>query len=389
MSKIKLAALTLVTLAAGSGCSKKDVGQTFVTAMSASATPAGSKKGLGNPKNKPEVVALVQKVLDSCKDKWDGKKGYDECSEPMKEFREKTGKLEKTESTYLDILEDDRIEVRYLAASGLSNGGFDLYSSKELAPRLVDMLEKEKAPSPLDAELAYLASRTNESAGVWPRLAALALAPDTSTDVKAVLAGWWRGGESAYPAVKAYSTSPDKKLVFAAAQGWALHFDKHADEACAFWSSHFDDEDKDVRRSSVGHLTGGWSGNTTHDTEGNWYITGGGGGPSSGGDNACKEKDVDAALTAIDKRATANTIDDSNYIYGLESIAKHKKSNAKEKKEAVAILRKIVETKGASQRSFALRKLVDVDPKEKAYAAKFAKEPDLKYTVESITQPKK
>lgn len=378
MSKRTLA-LALTALAAV-GCSKKESGtkETFVTAATA------SNKGLGDPKNKPEAVAAVRKVLDACAAKWDAKDGFDGCSDPMRDFRDE--KLEDADATFLSLLDDDDPKVRWMGVTGLSSKGYEYRRDKALAARLLDHLEKEKAPSILDAELAYLASETYESSGTWDRLRALGLSPSASLDTKAVLAGWWRGGDRAWPIVAALAASPDKKQVHAAAQGFALHFEKHANEACAFWLAHFDDDDKDVRRASVGHLTGGWSGNTTHDSEGTWYVTGGGGGPSKGGDAACSQKDIDAALAIIERRAAANTIDDSNYVYGLEAIAVHKKATAREKKSAVSLLRKIVETKGAAQRSFALRKLVDVDPKEKSYAAKFAKDPDLKWTVDSLTK---
>jgi hypothetical protein len=372
-----------MTLAALTACGKKkDVGE----AITSSATT--SRKGLKNPRNKPEVVAAIQKVLDACGSKWSDKDGFGDCSEPMKEFREVNGKLDKPQSTYLDILEDEDPHVRWIAMAGLSGSSFEISSNKELAARVVDALEKEKPGSTLDAQLAYLAGSTSESAGQWDRLRLLGLAPATSFDVKSMLAGWWRGGEKAFDVVKSFSASKDKKLQFAATQGFALHFDKHADEACNFWSAHFDDDDADVRKSSVGHLTGGWSGNTTHDTEGSWYVSGGGGGPSSGNEMACSAPFVDAALATIERRIAANQLDDSNYIYGLESIAKHKKTNAKQKARAIADLKKIVETKGLSQRSFALRKLVDLDPKNKPYAARFAADPDLKFTVESLMKTK-
>ena len=372
-----------MTLAAVTAChSKKEVGE----AITSSATT--SYKGLKNPHNKPEVVVAIQKVLDACGNKWSDKEGFGDCNDPMKEFRETNGKLDKPQSTYLDVLEDEDPHVRWLAMAGLSGNSFELYSNKELASRVVDALEKEKPGSTLDAQLAYLAANTYESAGQWDRLRALGLAPSTSFDVKAMLAGWWHGGEKAFDVVKALSASNDKKQQFAATQGFAIHFDKHADEACKFWSAHFDDVDTEVRKSSVGHLTGGWSGNTTHDSEGSWYVSGGGGGPSRGNEMTCSAQQIDAALSTIEKRTASNSLDDSNYVYGLESIAVQKKTNATEKARAVADLKKIVETKGLSQRTFALRKLVDVDPKNKAYAAKFGSDPDLKWTVDSIMKTK-
>jgi hypothetical protein len=379
-AKMGAVAMTLTAVTACAG--KKDIGQAFTTSSTA------STKGLKNPRNKPEVVLAIQKVLDACGSKWSDKEGFGECTDPMKEFRDANDKFEKPQSTYLDTLEDDDAHVRWMAAAGLSGNSFELYSNKELAARLVDALEKEKSGSIIDAQLAYLAGSTSESAGQWDRLRALGLAPSTSTDVKSTLAGWWRGGDKAFDVVKTFGASNDKKLGLAAAQGFALHFDKHPVEACSYWSAHFEDDDGEVRKSSVGHLTGGWSGNTTHDTEGGWFVTGGGGGPSRGNELTCSAPLIDAALSAIEKRIAQNRMDDSNYVYGLESIATQKKTSATQKARAVADLKKIVETKGMSQRSFALRKLVDVDPKNKTYAAKFASDPDLKFTVESIMKAK-
>jgi hypothetical protein len=379
---IRLGAVAM-TLAAITACSsKKDIGSAFTTASTT------STKGLKNPHNKPEVVAAIQKVIDACGVKWNDKDGFDGCSDPMKDFRDANGKFDKPQVTYLDILEDEDPRVRWMAVAGLGGTSFEIYSSKELASRVVDAVEKEKPGSILDAHLAYLAGSTYESAGQWDRLHTIALAPTTSMDVKSVLAGWWHGNEKAFDVVKTFGASPDKKLQLAAAQGFALHFEKHQTDACNFWSAHFDDADGDVRKSSVGHLTGGWSGNTTSDTEGSWYVTGGGGGPSRSNDLACSPAQIDAALASIEKRIASNTLDDNNYVYGLESIAIHKKTNAAEKARAVADLKKIVETKGATQRTFALRKLVDIDAKNKTFAAKFATDPDLKWTVESIMKAK-
>lgn len=381
--RVSAIAMTLAAITACGG-KKEKIGEAFTTASSAT---ANANKGLKNPKNKPEVVAAIQKVLDACGSKWSEKEGFDDCNEPMKEFRDANGKFEKPQQTYLTtLLEDEDPHVRWMAVAGLSGNSFETYSNKELASGIVDALEKEKEKpgSILDGHLAYLAGSTYESAGQWDRLRTIGLAPSTSTDVKSMLAGWWRGGEKAFDIVRTYGVSNDKKLQLAAAQGFALHFEKHADEACNFWSAHFDDSDAAVRKSSVGHLTGGWSGNTTRDSEGGWYITGGGGGPSRGNELACSPAQIDAALATIERRIATNALDDSNYVYGLESIAVHKKTSPKQKARAVADLKKIVETKGMTQRSFALRKLVDVDKKNKSYAAKFASDPDLKFTVESI-----
>jgi hypothetical protein len=55
----------------------------------------------------------------------------------------------------------------------------------------------------------------------------------------------------------------------------------------------------------------------------------------------------------------------------------------------VKILKSMVEKKDQYLRSSALRALVEADEKEKAYAKKFAKDEDLKSTVEDLMKPKK
>lgn len=75
------------------------------------------------------------------------------------------------------------------------------------------------------------------------------------------------------------------------------------------------------------------------------------------------------------------------YIYGLAKIVKQKKATVAQPKLAVATLKKIVETKEANQRSFALRRLVEAKPDEKVFAARFLKDDGLKSTATDLTKP--
>jgi hypothetical protein len=382
MKTTTLAFVTAAAVLSLTGCPKKK------DASGADGGDAGKLIGLEAPGNDPAFVAATKAAMVACAAKWDAKKGFDDCSDTLSTYREK--KFEGIDSTLLNTLEDEDLKVRWFGAYALSHWGSAYKSDKALAGRLFGILESEKPGSILDAQLAYAAGSSNESAGLADRLKAHGLKSTTPADVREVLAAWWSGAGGSvggYEITKSLAALPDKPSVSGAVAGYASHFTKHEEEACKYWAAHLEDDDKNVRKASVGHITGGWSGNTTHDAEGNWYITGGGGGPSSSGDAWCAPAQIDEALAAIAKRAAANTIDESNYVYGLANLVKHKKATDAQHKLAVATLKKIIETKGARERSFALRRLVDAKPDEKAYAAKFLKDDELKSTAVDVTKP--
>src|SRR5262249_14885816 len=179
------------------------------------------------------------------------------------------------------LVEDDDPKVVWIGVYGLDSWGYEYRSDKKMAARVVETLTLMPDNSISDAQLAYVSCDINEDAGVWDRMKEIALDKSTTKDIKAMPLGWWHGKKAAYDVVKKYSTAGDKVLLLGATQGYAIQFDDHGDDACKFWDGHMEDDDKPVRLSSVGHLTGGWSGNTTHDSQGDWYVSGGGGGPSS------------------------------------------------------------------------------------------------------------
>jgi hypothetical protein len=212
------------------------------------------------------------------------------------------------------------------------------------------------------------------------QIKALAIDPKTSNDVKRGLMAWW-DGEAAYQAVKANAASTDPEIVDGVGQGYVNHFKDHTEEACAFWEQHLDNE------YALGHMTGGWGGNTTGDSESEDYITGGGGGPSSSDDKRCSEAQLGKALDQIEKEFNAGE-SDSKMTYALGFMAKDKLTPKALKERTDKILKAMVEKKGQYLRSSALRALVEADPKNKAYAQKFAKDDDLKSTVEDIMKKK-
>jgi hypothetical protein len=365
MIRLGLAALVL----SGVACKKGE----------AAGLDGGAKTGLGDPSNNPEVVALAKSVLTTCG--WDAKKAFDACDQ-MKPWREKS--FENVDATLLNFIDDTDVKVRWLGVSGLSRWGRTYRSDKTQGARLLAALEKEPADSVLDAEMTFVMLNVSD-ADLLKSLKAYAVKPTTAFDVRAVLASWWND-EQSFDIVKSLTTG-DKKAQKEAVQGYAIHFDKHRDEACKFWTDHLEDDDKDVRAAAVGHLTGGWGGNTTGDSQGNWYVSGGGGGPSIGGDKFCDDAQVEHALTLIAARVKANTVDESNYVYGLTALVKHGHTPAIKKKAETELVA-LVATKGARQRSFALSQLVDADEKQLALAKTYEKDDELKYTVKSILDRK-
>src|SRR5262249_15721689 len=158
--------------------------------------------------------------------------------------------------------------------SGLSSWGYTYRTDKTMGARLLAALQKEPADSIFDAQMTYLMINVSDS-DLQKTLKDYGLKPTTAFDVKAVLASWWYD-EQSMDIGKMVSTG-DKRSQKEAAQGYASHFDKHKDEACKYWADRLEDDAKEVRTVAVGHLTGGWSGNNTGDTQGTWFVSGGGG----------------------------------------------------------------------------------------------------------------
>jgi hypothetical protein len=365
-------ALAATVLSAGA-CKK-------VEASNAAATTAASAKGatgFADPSNDPAVVAAAKPIIDTCG--WDAKKGFDGCDK-LQAWWDK--RFEKVDATLMNFIEDPDPKVRWLGLGGLGSWGWSYRSDKTLGTRLLAALQKEPADSIFDAQMTYLMINVSDT-DLLKSLHDYAMKPTTAFDVKAMLSSWW-SNDMAYDIIKSLSTG-DKNSQKEAAQGFATSYDKHRDEACKYWMDRFEDDAKEVRSVAVGHLTGGWSGNTTHDTQGDWYVSGGGGGPSSLGEKACDDKQVEQALAKIEVRVKANTVDDSNYVYGLKNLVKHGKTPAI-KKQAEAELVQIIATKGAQERSFALSQLVDADDKQIALAKKYEKDDELKSTATYLVE---
>lgn len=353
----------------------------------------GKPVGLADPTNDPKVVAAAKQLIADCgklldestgnSDKPNQKKSYYSCDK-WSAFSD--AEFPGGEATFVNLLDDPDVKVRAIGVTGL-NKSYDWRNNKELATRVVAGLKKEKAPSPIDHNWALRVADLSESVGLDDQIKAIAVDPATSTDVKLALLAWW-DRPAAYEAVKANAGTTDPEMMNAVVQGYLNHFEDHTEEACAYWADHLETPSAQANQYALGHMTGGWGGNTTGDSESEDYISGGGGGPSSSDTKRCSAEQLTKALDYIDKQFAAGS-SDSSLTYALAFLAKDKLTPEPVKAKTVDILQRMVEQKGYWPRSTALEALVDSgDPAMMKYAQKFKDDEELKDTVAEINKPK-
>jgi hypothetical protein len=348
--------------------------------------------GIEDPSNDANVVKVVKQLLADCGALMDQstensykpnqKKSLYSC-EKWQAFRD--AEFKGGEATFVNFLDDPDVKVRAIGVYGLDKT-WDWQNNKDLAARVVAGLKKEKAPSPIDHSWALEVKDISTSVGLDDQIKAIAVDPATSNDVRLALLAWWRG-PAAYEAVKANAGATDPETINAVVQGYVNHFEEHTEEACAYWVDHLETASKDANRYALGHMTGGWGGNTTGDSESEDYISGGGGGPGSSETKRCSPEQLTKALELIDKRFAAGE-SESELTYALAFLAKDKLTPEPVKAKTVDILKRMTEQKGYWSRSTALNALVDSgDPKMKKYAQQFKKDEELKDTVAEINKP--
>ncbi len=351
--------------------------------------------GLQDPTNDPTVVEAAKRLLADCgatldestdnSDKPNQKRSYYSCEHWAADY----GDLSFAETwapTFVNLLDDPDVKVRAIGVDGLARI-YEWRTDKALATRVVEALKREKAPSPIDHNLALRVADLPGDLGLDDQIAAIAIDPKTSTDVKLAILGWWRG-EAAYAAVKANATTTDPAVINAVVQGYVLHFEEHTEEACAYWADHLETEGSEQAQSyALGHLTGGWGGNTTGDSESEDYISGGGGGPGYSETQRCAEAHLQRALDVITERVAAGRTE-GDLIYALAYLAKDKLTPAAIRTRTIKLLKKMVEQQGYWLRASALHALVDTgDPAMKKYAQKFKNDEELADTVKEINSP--
>jgi hypothetical protein len=378
------------------GCKKKDESKPAekVVAKEGSDKPAEPPKkvGLEDPTSDPKIVAAAKQVLTDCPKTMEEKSGektkmLDACDKFGATFGDQ--KFENAEVTMVNFLEDPDVRVRFMGLVGLHRFAYKYKDDKALVGRVLDGLKKEKAPSPIDHLWVQRVSRLPaEDADVDAKLKAIAMDPATSNDVKVSIMSWWPG-PAGYELVKANAASTDPAMVKAVAQGYGQQFPNHAEEACAFWAAHLETPDKATNDIALGNLTGGLLNFETKDSESTDQMGGETNGPSTRNEKRCSAEQLGKALDLIEKKFAANESGDV-LPYSLGFIANDKLSPPELKARAVKDLKAMVEKKNYFPGQAALRKLAEGDdPGIVKYAQKFAKDENLKDTVETIVNDAK
>lgn len=376
------------------GCKKKDgENKPAEKVVADKAAEPPKKVGLEDPTNDPKIVAAVKQVLADCgktMDEMNGdkKRTIEACDKFDDDFGAMRLQLPKSDVTYVNLLEDPDVRVRALGVEGLHRWAPEWKNDKALAGRVVEGLKKEKAPSPIDHEWAQRVASIPTETGVDDQIKALAMDPNTSMDVKAPLMAWWPS-PAGYELVKANAASTDAVVVNAVVQGYSQQYKDHSDEACAYWAAHLETPDAVTNEMAIGRLTGGSLDNKTRDTESEDNISGTADGPSDRNDKRCTAEQLTTALDLIEKKFAAGASDDW-MPRALGFLANDKLSPPPVKERAVKDLKAMVEKKNYFPGQAALRALAqNNDPAMVKYAQKFAKDPNLKDTVDGIVQASK
>lgn len=378
--------ILVALLGAVCGCSKGDAPPAPSANASSSAAPAAPTTGLDAPGNNPTIVAAVKKTIADCGANWKDKSGFESCK-TFSDFMSLPLELGKDDATFVNLLEDADAKVRKHGIEGLHRWGSAYRNDKALAERVVAALEKEKTPA-LDGQLAAVTTKIDAVAlGLGARLKTFVLKADTSNDVKEFFAAFWGGNSSksnevAYELAKALAAGGSvTRVKRAGLQGLDFAYDAHADEACKLWFAAANSTDVKLAASAMALVTGA-GGRDAQDEDAGWFSSGGGGGH----DKICKEAEEVVALIA--KRAKDGKINEATFVWALSAVV-DAKTPAPLRGKATAALKAIIENKANGwTRSNALNQLVAKNPKEKAFAKKFASDPDLKDTVKAILAQK-
>lgn len=376
------------------GCKKKDEAKPAEKVVAKEgdkpAEPA-KKVGLEDPSNDSKIVAAAKQVLADCgKTMEEDNGGKTRTLEACDKFGADFGdlKFEKSDATFVNLLEDPDVRVRAIGLEGLHRMAREWKNDKVLAGRVVDALKKEKAPSPIDHEWVQRIATIPAETGVDDKIKAIAMDPSSSNDTKVSLMAWWPS-PAGYEVVKANAASTDPVMVNAVVQGYAQQFKDHSDEACAYWATHLETPDAATNEMAIGRLTGGSLENATRDSESEDNMRGTADGPSDRNEKRCTADQLSKALDVIEKKFADGASDDW-MPKALGFLAHDKLSPPPAKERAIKDLKAMVEKKNYFPAQAALRALAQTgDPAMVKYAQKFGKNPDLKDTVDEIVQASK
>ena len=331
-------------------------------------TPGDSASmGLNHPDNDAAIVKLA-KAATECK--WQGSGLKSDCDALKKWHKAKELKDGAGDDTLLNMLEDSRKEVRWLACEGLDSHSNTWRKDKKKSQRVLAAAKAEQ-----EKDVAYRVGRLvgkidAESTGKGDAIKKL-LAESKSTNLRKGIVGSVLFNNKGFYDVlhKMARSEKNKDVRKASAAAFWTGGSKQAERTCKLWLELADDDNGDLAGHSAYHCAF-WS--SKGGCTGQW----------------------DALLDVIDKRAKAGTVESSMMSASLGYLYKQKKATAAQKARAIKVAEAIIKNakNNKTARGDALRVIGDSDPaKGKTLATKYKNDKEffVKNAAKRILEGKK
>jgi hypothetical protein len=275
-------------------------------------------RGLEDPGNEAEVVALATEVLDC---EWEAARGPGKDCEVAEEWLAQR-EPERVE-TFVNLLFDDDDRVRWLGAAVLGAGPTDPLEDVELAGRIFAAAAAERAEArQLDNHLAKLVGRTDANElGLSEELAAI-VRDHSGEQLRAEVVRWMGTrrvrGDDVDILFGLAQNEADIKVRRRAMNSLASFTNiprDRADEICGYFASTLDGDDINVAGHSAATLL----------------------------DSISCEAHWDDVLDHIEARAAAGTLSHHGFVGGLQALRRQTSASEEQKQRLVPIAKAIVE----------------------------------------------
>ena len=280
-------------------------------------------------------------------------------------------KKDAADPTLINLLEDEKVEVRYLGATML--GGGDWKKDKAQAGRVFAAASAEKEEMVAEKMGRLIGSIDTKATGMDEDIKKLLASSEISGLRQGIVDNVLfnnRDHGGFYELLQTMArTDKDKDVRKEAASAFWIGGGSNVPDTCKLWLELSSDPDSDIAGNSAYHAAF-WS--------------------NSGG---CVEQ-WDALLDVIEKLAKAGKVESSMMTSALGYLHGQKKATDKQKKRAMTIAATVLETEGNNRmcRSDALRVIAKRDPDQgKKLATKYKDDKDtfIKSAAKRILEPKK
>lgn len=290
------------------------------TLLVPSAALASSKVGggLADPKNDKKVVALVK---EAAKCPWRAEGFESGCKELFGLLGSELVKEGKADATLVNLLGDDRVETRWLAATVLANHGAKAFADKALAARVILAAKEEVGPAVAEP-LGRAVGKIGAAAGLVDAQQALAR-DHKEPAMRIAIVGelLWTSKEHYAFVVDLAKNEKDLKVrARALSSFWTGTPSDKKPEVCAIWLDAASSSDDGISGDSAYHLSF-WSG------------------------SACKDQ-YDGLLDVIDKRAGAGGVKRFSMSSALGYLFDQAGATADHKKKALTVAAKLARSRG-------------------------------------------